>query len=148
MWLLVFLIFFLMIRRPPRSTRTDTLFPYTTLFRSRFALAGCLDQRSAGRGATADLAAGICQRPARRACDIALDRPGIVKKDAIVPDGCEVAIDRPGRADRAGSGAARPNISVAIGVARGGRSIIIGIICSSLSKSDIDRKSKRLTSSH
>src|SRR3546814_11798249 len=38
--LLLFLIytflcfFFLMIRRPPRSTRTDTLFPYTTLFRS------------------------------------------------------------------------------------------------------------------
>src|SRR3546814_8685768 len=31
--ILVF-VFFLMIRRPPRSTRTDTLFPYTTLFRS------------------------------------------------------------------------------------------------------------------
>src|SRR3546814_17221997 len=30
-----FCFFFLMIRRPPRSTRTDTLFPYTTLFRSR-----------------------------------------------------------------------------------------------------------------
>src|SRR3546814_14690796 len=29
-----FSFFFLMIRRPPRSTRTDTLFPYTTLFRS------------------------------------------------------------------------------------------------------------------
>src|SRR3546814_665316 len=28
------LFFFLMIRRPPRSTSTDTLFPYTTLFRS------------------------------------------------------------------------------------------------------------------
>src|SRR3546814_12506378 len=27
-------VFFLMTRRPPRSTRTDTLFPYTTLFRS------------------------------------------------------------------------------------------------------------------
>src|SRR3546814_15023992 len=27
-------VFFLMIRRPPRSTRPDTLFPYTTLFRS------------------------------------------------------------------------------------------------------------------
>src|SRR3546814_5922898 len=27
-------VFCLMIRRPPRSTRTDTLFPYTTLFRS------------------------------------------------------------------------------------------------------------------
>src|SRR3546814_15030205 len=30
----MFCFFFLMIRRPPRSTRTDTLFPYTTLFRS------------------------------------------------------------------------------------------------------------------
>src|SRR3546814_8459989 len=30
----VCVVFFLMIRRPPRSTRTDTLFPYTTLFRS------------------------------------------------------------------------------------------------------------------
>src|SRR3546814_15329075 len=28
------IFFFLMIRRPPRSTRTDTLFPYTTLFRA------------------------------------------------------------------------------------------------------------------
>src|SRR3546814_7311021 len=35
MHLLLFLFFFfLMIPRPPRSTRTDTLFPYTTLFRS------------------------------------------------------------------------------------------------------------------
>src|SRR3546814_18054296 len=34
----LFIFFFLMIRRPPRSTRTDTLFPYTTLFRSRTAL--------------------------------------------------------------------------------------------------------------
>src|SRR3546814_9207259 len=32
-----------MIRRPPRSTRTDTLFPYTTLFRSRPASAGIGD---------------------------------------------------------------------------------------------------------
>src|SRR3546814_3357516 len=31
---MLYLFFFLMIRRPPRSTRTDTLFPYTTLFRS------------------------------------------------------------------------------------------------------------------
>src|SRR3546814_16344505 len=35
MYLLIWCVFFfLMIRRPPRSTRTDTLFPYTTLFRS------------------------------------------------------------------------------------------------------------------
>src|SRR3546814_14312933 len=32
--MILWLFFFLMIRRPPRSTRTDTLFPYTTLFRS------------------------------------------------------------------------------------------------------------------
>src|SRR3546814_21055557 len=41
---------FLMIRRPPRSTRTDTLFPYTTLFRSVSLrdqpLAGALFRRS------------------------------------------------------------------------------------------------------
>src|SRR3546814_5747050 len=35
--------FFLMIRRPPRSTRTDTLFPYTTLFRSHVSKAVILD---------------------------------------------------------------------------------------------------------
>src|SRR3546814_3812515 len=35
--------FFLMIRRPPRSTRTDTLFPYTTLFRSIFLTLKLLD---------------------------------------------------------------------------------------------------------
>src|SRR3546814_20344796 len=33
-------VFFLMFRRPPRSSRTDTLFPYTTLFRSPFLFAG------------------------------------------------------------------------------------------------------------
>src|SRR3546814_10977748 len=46
--LILFLFFFLMIRRPPRSTRTDTLFPYTTLFRSR--LVGLLVRnRESGR---------------------------------------------------------------------------------------------------
>src|SRR3546814_16288983 len=35
----MFFFFFLMVRRPPRSTRTDTLFPYTTLFRSAHAMA-------------------------------------------------------------------------------------------------------------
>src|SRR3546814_15530961 len=34
-----------MIRRPPRSTRTDTLFPYTTLFRSQAALLAKLAQQ-------------------------------------------------------------------------------------------------------
>src|SRR3546814_15836357 len=38
---------FLMIRRPPRSTRTDPLFPYTTLFRSSF---GAGNYGMCGRG--------------------------------------------------------------------------------------------------
>src|SRR3546814_5477007 len=37
-----------MIRRPPRSTRTDTLFPYTTLFRSRNGVRGA-DHALVGR---------------------------------------------------------------------------------------------------
>src|SRR3546814_1174900 len=47
-----------MIRRPPRSTRTDTLFPYTTLFRSiRFHEERCqwLDDDGSGSQQDADL---------------------------------------------------------------------------------------------
>src|SRR3546814_18689372 len=47
------LLFFLMIRRPPRSTRTDTLFPYTTLFRSGGGPA-CLRLRVVADPATVD----------------------------------------------------------------------------------------------
>src|SRR3546814_11326736 len=43
--------FFLMIRRPPRSTRTDTLFPYTTLFRSLRKSAAGLCRCALGRPA-------------------------------------------------------------------------------------------------
>src|SRR3546814_14574622 len=42
-----FYVFFLIIRRPPRSTRTDTLFPYTTLFRSDRPHAGDLGREIA-----------------------------------------------------------------------------------------------------
>src|SRR3546814_15415603 len=49
----VCLFFFLMIRRPPRSTRTDTLFPYTTLFRAR---AAHLADRDAQRFDVGDIA--------------------------------------------------------------------------------------------
>src|SRR3546814_12411639 len=35
-----------MIRRPPRSTRTDTLFPYTTLFRAGVGGAGAVEARA------------------------------------------------------------------------------------------------------
>src|SRR3546814_5761455 len=56
-----------MIRRPPRSTRTDTLFPYTTLFRSRLAvgedearrlLDDAIDGRQAEPGPLADILGG------------------------------------------------------------------------------------------
>src|SRR3546814_4784670 len=46
-WLVSLSFFFLMIRRPPRSTRTDTLFPYTTLFRSFWVVP--LDDRCMAR---------------------------------------------------------------------------------------------------
>src|SRR3546814_12001418 len=65
--LLVFLFwcfFFLMIRRPPRSTRTDTLFPYTTLFRSAGVAAARAGAVAGGGGvdggdARADRAGGV-----------------------------------------------------------------------------------------
>src|SRR3546814_2604753 len=46
-----------MIRRPPRSTRTDTLFPYTTLFRS--TLADGLNQLPQFRGSDVPQAGGV-----------------------------------------------------------------------------------------
>src|SRR3546814_14543923 len=39
--LIFYYVFFLMIRRPPKATRTDTLFPYTTLFRSNGSAVAC-----------------------------------------------------------------------------------------------------------
>src|SRR3546814_1345754 len=53
-----------MIRQPPRSTRTDTLFPYTTLFRS--GRAGSPPGRAVFRPRAARLAAGNGILPARR----------------------------------------------------------------------------------
>src|SRR3546814_11919012 len=51
-YFIFFVFFFLMIRRPPRSTRTDTLFPYTTLFRSGVGVAGpaAADEGTPARG--------------------------------------------------------------------------------------------------
>src|SRR3546814_15085530 len=51
----VSLSFFLMIQRPPRSTLTDTLFPYTTLFRSQLG-------ESIAQDAGADFDAPLVQR--------------------------------------------------------------------------------------
>src|SRR3546814_17124351 len=94
---LLYSFVFLMIRRPPRSTRTDTLFPYTTLFRSaQNAAAGAmtpanqaLDQAKQQAGAAADAALAKAQGAVDQAqADIqngvtgALDRAGEKMDDA------------------------------------------------------------------
>src|SRR3546814_20127677 len=53
--------FLLMIRRPPISTRTDTLFPYTTLFRSRWKV-GCRPCRRGSRASPGRSASGAASR--------------------------------------------------------------------------------------
>src|SRR3546814_20164557 len=77
----ILIFFFLMIRRPPRSTRTDTLFPYTKLFRSTRRPLACRG-RALGRdvvrlrGPRGHACATLCGRtadgsncPARRVQD-------------------------------------------------------------------------------
>src|SRR3546814_13722676 len=60
------MFFFLMIRRPPRSTLTDTLFPYTTLFRSKAAIR----QAAGGKGVLISPVSaweiGLLSRPGRQ----------------------------------------------------------------------------------
>src|SRR3546814_6512765 len=75
--IMMFFVFFLMVRRPPRSTRTDTLFPYPTLFRSGWLRSGirrCRDfhaarpapgPRASVRSAPPPRAAPISNRPPR-----------------------------------------------------------------------------------
>src|SRR3546814_10849167 len=64
-----------MIRRPPRPTRTDTLFPYTTLFRSSVAHRHLrLVQRSRIQGLLRLRAAGVVAVAQRRVVTIALGR--------------------------------------------------------------------------
>src|SRR3546814_3068118 len=78
----LFIFFFLMIRRPPRSTRTDTLFPYTPLFRST--------SRAAAPGRPA--------RPRRRGGRRRPAAPGTPRCCAPAATRCR---DRDGRNDRA-----------------------------------------------
>src|SRR3546814_18832141 len=86
---LCLVFFFLMIRRPPRSTRTDTLFPYTTLFRSLHLLH---DAASAEKGA--DLPQPGGRSPGRRISHHSVEdrnrigrafRPGVSKRHAKPP---------------------------------------------------------------
>src|SRR3546814_13124513 len=80
------LFVFLMIRRPPRSTRTDTLFPYTTLFRSARGRAdAALPAERLGTGARSH--AALLHRPGVRFAEraphvLGRDRP---RADIVAP---------------------------------------------------------------
>src|SRR3546814_4015335 len=74
----ILFVFFLMIRRPPRSTRTDTLFPYTTLFRSiqdQVAGRGRRGDRRGGVGSAVVDGAYVRSRKARTGNDVRTQRP-------------------------------------------------------------------------
>src|SRR3546814_5867844 len=117
-----------MIRRPPRSTRTDTLFPYTTLFRS---LAGAAKQGVLVKGGT------HLETPARLKA-IAMDKTGTLTEGRprvveIVPFGGRTEIDL---------------LRVAAALeARSGHPIARAILAKAAALK-IDRKSTRLNSSH
>src|SRR3546814_8724767 len=113
-----------MIRRPPRSTRTDTLFPYTTLFRS-------VGHR---------IIAANVEPPARIGREFAAQRPfGLDERgDAKALGRIEQAVgavdaDLPGQAED----------GVEIANARAARKVVIILACR-----HEDRKSTRLNSSH
>src|SRR3546814_16486258 len=102
-----------MIRRPPRSTRTDTLFPYTTLFRSPAALATTTSSRTAavqrtnGSGTPAALIEvhlrrtgyrlGLREGLARRPVGTEDRRPDTARKSAIEGKSVAVRVDLEGR---------------------------------------------------
>src|SRR3546814_3213369 len=83
----MYFFFFLRIRRPPRSTRTDTLFPDTTLFRSlahpRDAVVETADAGGGAQGTVAEHDAGKIDR-----------------EKAAAPDQCGDAEDRQTAAER------------------------------------------------
>src|SRR3546814_6377084 len=70
-----------MIRRPPRSTRTDTLFPYTTLFRSVAGAVFAVGDGGAGAGRPARF---FCRNPILRRCVPAVSLALAGNADAVV----------------------------------------------------------------
>src|SRR3546814_15411707 len=87
--MILFGCFFLRIRRPPRSTRTDTLFPYTTLFRSRFEAEQAIGRQQVGQarpcaGVVVGAAGAVDAAQQRR------DRIG-----PVVADAAFAPLDRP-----------------------------------------------------
>src|SRR3546814_11583786 len=118
-----------MIRRPPRSTRTDTLFPYTTLFRSHGLAADrgvrAADRLSCGHGvralglpredrAPADLGGNPDVPDEPVATDVAVRRVGL----------CEPRADRQNAGDRRFPAAAQRAAAVAAAVRPDRKSVV------------------------
>src|SRR3546814_10479801 len=87
---------FLMIRRPPRSTRTDTLFPYTTLFRSidpaRLVRNACYARASFRHPRCRPLERGLCLSRNRSTIVVGYVRQGLLIPPAVAsvsPGGSE-----------------------------------------------------------
>src|SRR3546814_10343531 len=128
--------FFLIVRRPPKSTRTDTLFPYTTLFRSRPA-----EHRVVARA----------RGPQRLRLVDARGQDEPVAEELTLPREPILAVPRAHREDRRGvEVSGRVFVHLDVAAARGGcigegdgvaflvhRHVV-----------DLDRKSTRLNSSH
>src|SRR3546814_12434132 len=83
---MLLVLFFLMIRRPPRSTRTDTLFPYTTLFRSHTAFEVAVARQHGGGD---DIVAVDRLRNRRRERPRIADAGGAAIADEIIADRSE-----------------------------------------------------------
>src|SRR3546814_6759125 len=72
-----------MLRRPPRSTRTDTLFPYTTLFRSREGICGSCAMNIDGTNTLACICAIEEAGEPQGALDPSPQRPAVKGKGAV-----------------------------------------------------------------
>src|SRR3546814_5955954 len=120
-----------MIRRPPRSTRTDTLFPYTTLFRSSLVVGRAVAVIAVAIGLVLGMIAGYLRAldaPIMRVMDGLMSIPGILLAIALVSL----------------SGATLMTVIVAIIVPENPR--VVRLVRSVVLT--VDRKSTRLNSSH
>src|SRR3546814_5922526 len=110
-----------MIRRPPRSTRTDTLFPYTTLFRSTSLPLHCAEFHASGR-----IAAQIAEGQGNLVADKKID--------------CKARIGR--------SYLLHPRMHVRAAIEMGLHTAARRTGLQHLVDQQLDRKSTRLNSSH
>src|SRR3546814_1243446 len=131
----MYYVFFLMIRRPPRSTRTDTLFPYTTLFRSVRRCGQILQHRAqtAGSKIAADFPHRTPRQAATGQCPFVQHGAVVAVEAAVRTDAAQFAVD-----DKT------PAARLTARVAKRQRVVLLQIV-RMLRR---DRKSTRLNSSH